>query len=73
MLIKENNFVINLDKVTDFYIKKYDYLNEYVIIFNYNNKEGYEIGNYKTYEEALKVFNEIIAYYNEGRKVYVIE
>ena len=73
MLIIKNGIVINLDNVKSFYVRKLDYLDKYVIFFKYIDKDVDDIGDYDTQKEALKVFNEIIANYSSGKKVYVIE
>ena len=70
MLIKKDDFIINLDNVRNFCINKL--YEEYEIMFKYNDNKVDTMGCYKEYEEARRVFNEIIAYYNEGRRVYVI-
>ena len=73
MLIKDFDKVINLDKVRYFSVEYKDE-NIWQIIFEFNNEEDCCYSNfYDTQEEALKVLNEIIAYYNDGRKVYVVE
>lgn len=70
MLIREFDVIINLNNVRSFYINRLD--EEYEIMFEYNDNTVDTMGCYKKYEEAKRVFNEIIAYYNEGRRVYVV-
>lgn len=73
MLIKYFDKVINLDKVRYFSVEYKDE-NLWQIIFEFNSEEDcYYSDFYNTQEEALKVFNEIIANYNSGKKVCTIE
>lgn len=65
MLIKKDNIVINLDKVKEFFLE------DYKIYFLYNNQEIRKIG-FENKTETERVFNEIIANYNSGKKVYEI-
>ena len=68
MLIKKDNIVINLDNVKEFCIEDY---HSCKICFLYSNQEIRKIG-FKNKTEIERVFNEIIANYNSGKKVYVI-
>lgn len=65
MLIKGNDFIINLDNVKEFCIE------DCKICFLYSNQEIRKIG-FKNKTEIERVFNEIIANYNSGKKVYEI-
>ena len=69
MLIKVFNIVINLDKVKEFYLEDYHGCK---IVFLYSNQEIRKI-EFTDKKETERVFDEIIAYYNDGRKVYVAE
>lgn len=70
MLIVEKDFdiVINLDKVKEFFLEDFYGCK---ICFLYSNQEIRKIG-FKNKTEAERVFNEIIANYNSGKKVYEI-
>ena len=70
MLIVEKDFdiVINLDKVKEFFLEDFYGCK---ICFLYSNQEIRKIG-FKDKTEAERVFNEIIANYNSGKKVYEI-
>lgn len=65
MLIKKDNIIINLDNIKEIYSD--DDYNK--IIFFYNDRTQKEI----YVQDRNKVFNDIIANYNSGKKVYVIE
>lgn len=66
MLIKKDNIIINLDNVKEICLDGY---NDNEIIFMYNDRTQKEI----YMQDRNKVFNDIIANYNSGKKVYVIE
>lgn len=72
MFIKDFDKVINLDKVRYFSV---EYKGEHLwqIIFEFNSEEDCCYSSfYDTQEEALEVFNDIIANYNSGKKIYEI-
>lgn len=65
MLIKKDNIVINLDNVKEICLDGY---NNNEIIFMFNDRTQKEIYA----QDRNEIFNDIIANYNNGKKVYVI-
>lgn len=66
MLIKKDNIIINLDNVKEICLDGYNN-NEIIFMFNDRTQKDIYI------QDRNKVFNDIIANYNSGKKVYVIE
>ena len=65
MLIKKDNIIINLDNVKEICLDGY---NNNEIIFMFNDRTQKDI----YVQDRNKVFNDIIANYNSGKKVYEI-
>ena len=88
MLIKKDNIIINLDNVKEICLDGYNN-NEIIFMYDdgtqkemcldgYNNNKIIFMYNDRTQKEIYvqdrnKVFNDIIANYNSGKKVYEIE
>ena len=68
LFLEENDVVINMDNISDFYI----YKNDNQIIFNLTNSTDRYVCNFSTYKEAKAAFNDMLLKIKSGNPVVVL-